>query len=280
MSGFILIHRSIFDHPLFVDEKKCRQAAFEWLLAEAEWQPRDRKRVGNTVSLERGQLAHSLRYMARAWKWDASTVQRYLKTLEDEGMIKTDVKHGLTRITICNYDKYQGFTNTYRNTSATGVQQVCNKEEQSNNTSSSPPGGLIDERAEAVATELEGVLNINREFVPPEWRGAQLRISAMLRESIPPEIIILGVKQRSQQMIARGQSPPKSFAYYEKAIAEAFARAQAPVPKAKIIPAETFEVKRVEKLRGGNSVQDAARANRERLLASFARDGPDDSSGR
>jgi len=46
---------------------------------------------------------------------------------------------------------------------------------------------------------------------------------------------------------ARKQSPPLNFAYYERGIAEDHAKAMAPVPEAKIIPAETVEVRRAAK---------------------------------
>ena len=283
MSGYFVVQRNVFEHVDFAAEPFTEREAWMWLISEAAWKPK-LARVGSasgTVKLERGDLAHSQRFLANKWKWSLKKVRCYLDRSEKQGRITRKRAHDGAVISICNYDKYQLSGHTEGQTEGAPRAHQGRKEEEGNKdkTTSTPPGGLIDERTEAIAVELETVLGIDRKFVPPDWCGAPMRISAMLRESIPPEIIILGVRQRSQQIRAKGQSPPTNFAYYERPIAEAFARAQAPVPKAQIIPASTFEVKRAQKLQSVNSVSDAARANRERLLASFARDGPDDPPG-
>lgn len=108
MSGTVNIARSIFDDEAFKDQPLTEREAFIWMIMEASWKPRA-KRIGNvTVNLDRGQLAASVRFMADAWKWEKSTVDRFLKRLEKRDMIGTASGTGINVITICKYDDYQG----------------------------------------------------------------------------------------------------------------------------------------------------------------------------
>jgi len=107
MSGFFTVDRRMFDHPMFKPEKYCERAAWLWLLREAQWTA-GKVRVGRAVvSLERGQLAHSRRFIARAWGWDESAVRRFIERLKKHGAIDPQTTHDATIITICNYDEYQ-----------------------------------------------------------------------------------------------------------------------------------------------------------------------------
>ena len=59
-----------------------------WLIAQAAFKPH-RKRVGRVVvDLARGQLAHSTRFMAKAWKWSEASVRRFLAKLARERMAR------------------------------------------------------------------------------------------------------------------------------------------------------------------------------------------------
>lgn len=79
-----------------------------WLVMEASWKDRT-KRIGSVVvDLKRGQLAASIRFMADAWGWEKSTVDRFLKRLEKRDMIGTDSGTGVSIVTIRKYNDYQG----------------------------------------------------------------------------------------------------------------------------------------------------------------------------
>lgn len=109
MSGYIAISRDIWDHPdLAGDEPFTKREAFMWLIAEASWKERRVRRGRTVVDLERGQLAHSVRFIASAWGWSKSAGHRFLKNLEKRDMVRTVSGTDATIITICNYDKYQG----------------------------------------------------------------------------------------------------------------------------------------------------------------------------
>jgi hypothetical protein len=95
------------DPVVGVRGKFTRYEAWNWLMFAAAYKPH-RYRAGSiVVNLERGQLAHSLRYMGKAWRWPEPNVRRFLKRLKGEGMISAATDAGITLITICNYDPYQ-----------------------------------------------------------------------------------------------------------------------------------------------------------------------------
>lgn len=108
MSGTVNISRCIWEDTAFKAQPFTEREAFMWLVMEASWKARE-KRVGTVaVKLERGQLATSIRFMAAAWSWQKSTVDRFLKRLENRDMIGTASGTGVTVITICKYNEYQG----------------------------------------------------------------------------------------------------------------------------------------------------------------------------
>jgi hypothetical protein len=105
--GVFAVDRGIWDHPLFRRDELTEREAFLWLVSEAAFKSR-RVRLGSTlVQLERGQLAHSLRFMAAKWKWKEPRVRRFLARLKSDAMIDAGTDAGQTIITICNYCKYQ-----------------------------------------------------------------------------------------------------------------------------------------------------------------------------
>ena len=73
----------------------------------ASWKARPVRSGDYVASTERGQLAHSIRYMAKAWKWTPAKTQRYLKRLEKLKMICVETDTGVSVVTICKYDEYQ-----------------------------------------------------------------------------------------------------------------------------------------------------------------------------
>lgn len=105
MSGFILMHREIFDNPILKDGDRFR--AWLWLVSEACWKPTKFDIRGTIVELQRGQLCMSRDQLAKAWGWSPSAVERFLTRLQTEQMIGRETGQGRSIITICNYDKFQ-----------------------------------------------------------------------------------------------------------------------------------------------------------------------------
>jgi hypothetical protein len=77
--GTFNVARGVFDHPVFAPEPFTEREAWLWLIAEAQWKP-VRKRVGRVIiPLQRGQLAHAVRFMAQRWCWPRMRVHRFLQ---------------------------------------------------------------------------------------------------------------------------------------------------------------------------------------------------------
>jgi hypothetical protein len=106
--GVFAVDRGIFDHPVLDDgEPFTKREAWLWLLSEASWKAREKPGPGHLIKLSRGQLTHSIRFMANAWQWDKARVERFLGRLKTETMVETHSETGQTVITICKYDDYQ-----------------------------------------------------------------------------------------------------------------------------------------------------------------------------
>lgn len=106
--GVFAVDRGIWDHPLLNSrEPFTRREAWLWLISEAAWKPRRRRVGSSSVEIARGEIAHSIRFIAEAWGWPKSNVARFLDALKTDTMIETRTDHGVTVITICKYDEYQ-----------------------------------------------------------------------------------------------------------------------------------------------------------------------------
>lgn len=106
--GWIALHRSVRDHWLY-QEKRVFSKYEAWLdiLMDANHQDKKILFDGSLIEISRGQKITSIRQLCERWSWSNSKVNRFLKMLEDDGMIikKSDTKK--TVITIANYDVYQ-----------------------------------------------------------------------------------------------------------------------------------------------------------------------------
>lgn len=110
MIGYTRAHRDRFNHPLFATQKFCRGYAWDWMVAQAAFKPHDIEIKGQTITLNRGQFSHSMRYMTKAFGWSLGVTQRFIDRLKTEQMIDTATNHGQIIITICKYDIYQADT--------------------------------------------------------------------------------------------------------------------------------------------------------------------------
>jgi len=103
--GFVLIHRDLIGHPQF--RGKDDEYAAIWLILHAAWQPGVRRVAGQAVALERGQCCLPLSGLAQAWECAKATALGRLRHFVATGFIRTEVRSGLTLITLCKYDEYQ-----------------------------------------------------------------------------------------------------------------------------------------------------------------------------
>lgn len=107
MSGFYKMNRGWLEHPALSKDPFDRRSAWAWIIEHAAWAPVGVCAPGGFLKLDRGQLSYSLRYLAKAWKWDEARVRRFLGRLEQEKMITCVIAAGRSVVTVCNYSTYQ-----------------------------------------------------------------------------------------------------------------------------------------------------------------------------
>lgn len=277
MSGGVFgVDRGIWDHPIFHERKAfSRREAWLWLLSEAAWKPRRVRIPGSTFTLDRGQLAHSIRFMAKAWWWEQTRVVRFLEQLKNETMIATRLEAGHTVTSICNYNKYQVVglpdatadatptatpTQQDRNTNATNKKKEITEEGLDDGGRGA---SLISEKAYKVATELAAVCGFpSPDLWPSGWHGSPMWVQKCLNDGWFSEVMIAETRAVCQR---KRDGPPDNYLYLEKPLARAHAKHQAPLPKVEIPKQETINgSNRVTQNRGG-SVIDAAREMQRRL---------------
>ena len=115
MKGLFLVDRGVFSHPMFNDAPFTEREAWLWLVSEAAWRDRRVRTKRGMISIKRGQLTASVRFMADIWKWSKSRVGRFLQMLEQEMMIGTENGTGQLIVTICNcYERLKVIVDSYR----------------------------------------------------------------------------------------------------------------------------------------------------------------------
>ncbi len=107
--GFLGIARVFFNNPIWTEERTFSKAeAWLDLIQMARWQIQPEKRFinGISVTIKRGQLIGSRRYLGEKWGWDKNKVSRFIKYLENENMIRCSETQAGTGIELINYDRY------------------------------------------------------------------------------------------------------------------------------------------------------------------------------
>lgn len=245
--GFVAMARGVLDHPIVGARKPYDPCiAWLWLVCEAAWKPRTYRAGVAVVQLKRGQLAHSTRFMAKAWGWSEPRVRRFLRRLKTGAgtgaMIDAATDAGITVISICNYDRHQrggGESDavidalTDAATDAGATQQRRRKEESNHLTiddaedgSRIPKWKSTDEYK--LAKQIAGIAGQSDEFEFSGWNGATQRVQTWLnKEGWAPELILASVREQAAK---KRDGPVRSIKYFEQGIATAIARQNSPVP--------------------------------------------------
>ncbi|PWE00029.1 hypothetical protein [Marinilabilia rubra] len=114
MEGWIKLHRKFMEHWLYNgNDPFTKREAWIHLLLTVNHKDMDVP-IGDTIfTCKRGQSIRSLNTYAKDFNWTKSKVNRFFKQLEKRNMIETEGLPKTTRITICNYDSYQGQRNAH-----------------------------------------------------------------------------------------------------------------------------------------------------------------------
>ena len=110
--GYLLLVRQLLRHPRFKPRGSFTQfEAWYWLIEAAAFSvcevPVMNGHRREIITLQPGQLSHSIRFLASAWKWSPNRVQRFLRDLAMDGSVTTQTDTAQTLITLCNWGKYQ-----------------------------------------------------------------------------------------------------------------------------------------------------------------------------
>ena len=107
--GYIGLYRKIQDNFLW-KEKRAFSKLEAWLDILMEVQHREQPQqvaLGMTVlTCNYGQSLKSINTWAKRWNWSQNKVRRFFKMLKSCSMIVTENEQVTTRLTVCNYGKY------------------------------------------------------------------------------------------------------------------------------------------------------------------------------
>lgn len=106
-NGWVKIHRELQNHWVWEDKPFSRGQAWVDLIMMATYKDKKMMLDGKLVEISCGNIVTSIRKLCSRWGWSNTKVRRFLKMLEDDGMIvqKSDTKK--TLITLVNYGFYQ-----------------------------------------------------------------------------------------------------------------------------------------------------------------------------
>jgi hypothetical protein len=106
--GYILLSRRLLTHPLCGEHNLEYHGAWVALLQRANYAEVQFYEGSHLRTVKRGQVLASVRYLADIWKWSPGKVQRFIKLLVKEGMVKRiKTESGTNLLEICNYDAFQ-----------------------------------------------------------------------------------------------------------------------------------------------------------------------------
>ncbi len=104
-AGYVLVPRDVMGLPVFRNEAEA--GVFVLMILRAAWRDQTVRYKGHVLRLQRGQLAVSIRDLARSVDRDKAWIERLWKRLKSEALIETHTEAGVSIVTICNYDEYQ-----------------------------------------------------------------------------------------------------------------------------------------------------------------------------
>ena len=105
--GWIYLYRQIKDHWVWQDKPFSKGQAWIDLIILANHEDVTRMYNGSLITFKMGTVNHSMLSLADRWGWDRRKVTRFLKCLEDDGMVSVNsTTHGTT-IALVNYGDFQ-----------------------------------------------------------------------------------------------------------------------------------------------------------------------------
>jgi len=201
-NGFVMFSRDILNDPLYLSERFTRMQAYSDLCYFAAYKEREFRIRGNKITLQRGQVAKSVRDLAQRWQWSVNTVTKFIKELEEDGYIETQRTSVNQIITIKKYLMYNTQNETLNDT------QI----ETQNETQIETPIINIEELKKEIKKEIEEELaNASKKRLPKP----SLDLSGVM-----PELLAV-VNDWLDYKKERGEAyKPRGFASFYKKLLE------------------------------------------------------------
>jgi hypothetical protein len=153
INNYIPVSRKIFEHPFWCEDRVySRFEAWLDILQSARFEDAELLIGNRLITVKRGQLPVSLRYLAERWKWSKNKVDNFISLLIHARMATKETPKGTgqTILTVCNYDIYnvdfkkKGQQRDSRGT-AKGQQRDKNNKENKENKDNKLSGESSDE---------------------------------------------------------------------------------------------------------------------------------------
>ena len=128
--GYISLHRTLLDNPIFNSEPYTKgQAWVAILMLTNHKEGYITVKNGKMIKIERGECGFSELALSDIFKWSRGKVKRFLILLESEKMIQQKIVENHSIIKILNYDKFQNSTtndttNSTTNDTTNGQQTI------------------------------------------------------------------------------------------------------------------------------------------------------------
>lgn len=109
VTGWIKLSRKILQEQWYLGEKFTKAMCWIDLLLLAEWRKERTFFIrGIEVVVGRGQVAMPLTDISKRWNLAVNTVRARLREMIKDGRVSVKADNVVTRITILNWEKYQG----------------------------------------------------------------------------------------------------------------------------------------------------------------------------
>lgn len=167
MEGWIKLHRRFMDHWLYKSKKpKTYREAWEDILLLVNYDDNKALIRGQLYNCLRGQSIMSLDSWAKQFNWSKQQVRTFFSLLENDKMITLEGLQYTTRLTVCNYENYQGIVTHEQHTEQHTNNTPITHEQHADNT----PITSIKESKEG----KESKKRKKKEFIPPSLDEVRL----------------------------------------------------------------------------------------------------------
>lgn len=114
--GFVRLDRKFFDNAYWQQERTYSYAE-AWLdliqMARFDANPYIKFMAnGKRITVKRGEIHASLRYLSTRWQWSVGKVKRFVDYHKNINEIKHRTEQGESILTLCNYNTYNPIENT------------------------------------------------------------------------------------------------------------------------------------------------------------------------